>query len=303
MRMLRNRREKGTKSRRRKHDYVYHRSLDAPGAEATVLTPMPGMPYWASAPGWLPFTRACSLVNPCSDTPLLSPEQEVHLFRKMNYLMHRASKLRAALDPARIRVSDLDGIDRLQQEALAVKNQLIRANLRLVAALAKRHVGWQTGFSELVSEGNVALIRAVEKFDFSRGFRFSTYATKAIVRVFARAIPRERGHHCRFVTGHGQFLETVPHHGQDDDACESDPRMNWETIAVMLRHLNGRERQVLTSRYGLDGASVQTLAQLGRVFGLTRERVRQIELQAHKKLRKLVFGELYQSTSKQEASP
>jgi RNA polymerase primary sigma factor len=227
----------------------------------------------------------------------------VHLFRKMNYLMHRAGKLRAALDPARVRASDLYEIQRLEEEALVVKNQLICANLRLVVALAKRHVGWQTGFSELVSEGNMALIRAVEKFDFSRGFRLSTYATKAIVRVFARAIPRERGHHCRFVTGHEQFLKTAPHHGQDDDTYESDPRMSWETIAVMFRHLNGRERQVLTCRYGLDGASVQTLAQLGRVLGLTRERVRQIELQAHKKLRKLVLDEFYHSTSKQETRP
>jgi RNA polymerase primary sigma factor len=287
---------KGTKSSQQKLEYVYHPSFDATGAEATILVPMPGMGYWVSAPGWLPFSRASSLADSWDDTPLLSPEQEVHLFRKMNYLMHRAGKLRAALNPARARASDRDEIEHLQQEALAVKNQLIRANLRLVVALAKRQAGRSSDLSELVSDGNMALIRAVEEFDFSRGFRFSTYATKAIVRVFARAIPRERGHHCRFVTGHEQVLKTTAHDSEDNDDCESDPREDWKAVEVMFGCLNGREQQVLTSRYGLDGASVQTLAQLGRVLGLTRERVRQIELQAHKKLRKLVLDEPYRST-------
>jgi RNA polymerase primary sigma factor len=298
MGMLRIPRKQGTKSSQRKHDYVYHPSFDAPGAEAAILAATPGMPYWASAPGWLPFTRASALAGACGDTPLLSTEQEVHLFRKMNYLLYRAGKLRAA--HAHAWAADLDEIARLQQEALAVKNQLIRANLRLVVALAKRQVGWRSGFSELVSDGNLALIRAVEKFDFSRGFRFSTYATRAIVRAFARTVPRDRIHHCRFVTVGEQVLETVAQQSEDDDACESDPRTRWETVSVMFGRLNGREQQVLTSRYGLEGASVQTLAQLGRVLGLTRERVRQIELQAHKKLRKLVLDELYGSTPKQE---
>jgi RNA polymerase primary sigma factor len=122
------------------------------------------------------------------------------------------------------------------------------------------------------------------------------YATKAIVRVFARAVRRERGHRSRFITGHEQVLQAAANDARDNDDCENESGMEWKAVAVMIGRLNGRERQILTSRYGLDACSVQTLAHLGRVLGFTRERVRQIELQAHKKLRKLVFDELYGST-------
>ncbi len=93
----------------------------------------------------------------------------MHLFRKMNYLKYQAHQLRRRLDPAARRTADLDEIERLQEEALAVKNQIIRANLRLVVSIAKRHVGPSNNFFELVSDGNMSLIRAVEKFDFSPG--------------------------------------------------------------------------------------------------------------------------------------
>src|SRR5581483_3907336 len=125
------------------------------------------------------------------DDPLLTREQEAHLFRKMNYLKYRASKVREQIDPARARTADLDEVERLQEEALAVKNQIIRANLRLVVSIAKRHVGPSNNFFELVSDGNMSLIRAVEKFDFSRGNKFSTYASWAIMKNFARTIPEE----------------------------------------------------------------------------------------------------------------
>ena len=103
------------------------------------------------------------------EVPLLDREQEAHLFRKMNYLKYQANRLRDAIDPARARTADLDEIERLQEEALAVKNQIIRANLRLVVSIAKRHVGPSNNFFELVSDGNMCLIRAVEKFDYARG--------------------------------------------------------------------------------------------------------------------------------------
>jgi RNA polymerase primary sigma factor len=281
-------RKKGTNSRQHKREYVYDPSFDAPGAGATILAQMPGTEGWASVPGWLDFNDDSSPASSCDDTPLLSAEQEVHLFRKMNYLMHRAGKLRA---------SNIDEFERLRQEALAVKNQLIRSNLRLVLALARRRAGQQSSFSDLVSDGNMALIRAVEKFDFARGFRFSTYATRAIVRAFARSVPREQGHRYPLVTGHQQILEATTQDWDDEEPDESasDPRRRWGAVEVMFGRLNGRERQVLVSRYGLEGADVQTLAQLGRTLGVTRERVRQIELQAHKKLRKLVFEEYYRS--------
>ena len=87
--------------------------------------------------------------------PLLTREQEAHLFRKMNYLKYKAHRLREELDPAKAKTAELDEIERLQEEALAVKNQIIRANLRLVVSIAKRHVGPSNNFFELVSDGNM----------------------------------------------------------------------------------------------------------------------------------------------------
>ena len=80
-------------------------------------------------------------------------------------------------------------IEKLYDESIATKNQIIRANLRLVVSIAKRYVGPTQDFFELVSDGNISLLRAVDKFDFSRGNKFSTYATWAIMKNFARTSP------------------------------------------------------------------------------------------------------------------
>ncbi len=103
------------------------------------------------------------------EVPLLSRKQEGHLFRKMNYLKYKAARLRSKLDPVRPKRALMDRIDQLYDEAVSTKNQIIRANLRLVVSIAKRHVGPTQNFFELVSDGNMSLMRAVEKFDFARG--------------------------------------------------------------------------------------------------------------------------------------
>ena len=101
--------------------------------------------------------------------PLLTREQEAHLFQKMNYLKYKANRLREQLDPSRPRAGLMDQIEKLYDQSVATKNEIIRANLRLVVSIAKRHVGIGENFFELVSDGNISLIRAVEKFDFARG--------------------------------------------------------------------------------------------------------------------------------------
>ena len=116
------------------------------------------------------------------DVPLLTREQETHLFRKMNYLKHEASNLRETLDMDRPNRRLMDRIENLYEESVATKNLIISANLRLVVSIAKRYVGPAEDFFELVSDGNLSLLRAVEKFDVSRGNSFSTYATWAIVK-------------------------------------------------------------------------------------------------------------------------
>jgi RNA polymerase primary sigma factor len=273
-----------------KLEYVDHSSFADPAAEAEILAPMPVLAGKASAarikpPAGLPPYLA-SLYG---DGPLLSREQEAHLFRKMNYLKYRAARLRERLVPERARTADLDAIERFQEEALAVKNQIIRANLRLVVSISKKRVGTTNNFFELVSDGNMSLIRAVEKFDYARGFKFSTYASWAIMKNFARSIPEEKSRRDRFVTGHEEMFEAAADHRTGEREYESDHRRNQEAVAGMLGRLNDRERQILVSRYGLGGASEMTLEQLGKEMGITKERVRQIESKAQEKLRKFAL--------------
>jgi RNA polymerase sigma factor (sigma-70 family) len=220
------------------------------------------------------------------EVPLLSREQEAHLFRKMNFLKYRASLMREKLDPAKAKTAELDEIERLQEEALAVKNQIIRSNLRLVVSIAKRHVGPSNNFFELVSDGNMSLIRAVEKFDYSRGNKFSTYASWAIMKNFARSIPEENYRRDRFVTGHEEMFEAAADNRADEHEYESALKRMQEAIKGMLGKLDDRERRIIISRFGLGGAHEQTLEQLGRELGITKERVRQIESRAQDKLRR-----------------
>jgi RNA polymerase primary sigma factor len=276
-----------------KLEFMYDPDFDDPEAAAEILGPFPGPdtarrsgPNRPGAPEGLP-----PYLESLYDVPLLSREQERYLFRKMNYLKYRAHQLRAALDPTCCKASQLDEIERLQEEALGVKNQIIRANLRLVVSIAKKRVGPANNFFELVSDGNMSLIRAVEKFDASRGFKFSTYASWAIVKNFTRSIPEEKSRRDRFVTGHDQIFEAAADTRGGVYEQETGHRRSQEIVQGMLGRLNDRERHILISRFGIGGADEQTLEQLGRELGVTKERVRQIESRAQEKLRKIAREE------------
>lgn len=270
-----------------KLEYMYDPSFDQPGAAASILGPMPEAPVRKTSSARLkpPVGVPPYLASLYSDAPLLTREQEAYLFRRMNFLKYQASKIRDRISATKAKEADLDEIERLQEEALTVKNQIIRSNLRLVVSIAKKRVGPTNNFFELVSDGNMSLIRAVEKFDFSRGFKFSTYASWAIMKNFARSIPEEIHRRDRFVTGHDEMFDAAADHRSDEYETESDHRRNQETVQGMLGRLNDRERQILIRRYGIGGTSEQTLEQLGRELGITKERVRQIESRAQEKLR------------------
>jgi RNA polymerase primary sigma factor len=267
-------------------EFVHSQSFEARDAAATILGQMPEASHAASR-----FTPTAGLppylANLYADTTLLDRQQESHLFRKMNYLKFRAVKLRAALDPLRPRASDLDEIERLQNEALAVKNEIVRANLRLVVSIAKKHVTRTNTLLELVSDGNMSLIQAVEKFDFARGFKFSTYASSAIFKNFARAIPDEQRRRTRFVTGRDAVFTAAADYRSGDHQDEIDEVGTRQAVARALRCLDRRERQILVRRFGLGGVAAVTLAQLGRELGISKERVRQIESRAQEKIRLL----------------
>ena len=221
------------------------------------------------------------------EVPLLTREQEMHLFRKMNYLKYKAGVLRARLDPSRPRTALMDRIDSLYDEAVATKNEIISANLRLVVSIAKRHVGSTENFFELVSDGNMSLIRAVEKFDFARGNKFSTYASWAIMKNFARTIPDEHRHRDRFRTSHGEMFGTTEDARTDQFEQESAQLQREAQVEMILERLDEREQQIIISRFGLRrGHEPLTLKEVGAEMGVTKERIRQIEARALSKLRK-----------------
>jgi DNA-directed RNA polymerase sigma subunit (sigma70/sigma32) len=141
--------------------------------------------------------------------PLLSAEQELHLFRKMNFLKYKASRLRSSLDLLRPKAPLMQQIERLHEQAIVAKNEIVSANLRLVVSIARRHIGPYSNFFDLISDGNLSLLRAVEKFDYARGNRFSTYATWVIARNFARTIPAEKRHQDRFLLGDEEIFEAA----------------------------------------------------------------------------------------------
>src|SRR5262249_28093620 len=116
-------------------------SFETPDAARTILGPIPSSPGGSASKARPTAGLPHGLAGLHGTAPLLTREQEMHLFRKMNYLKSRAGKLREALDPARARAADLDEIERLQEEALAVRNQIIRANLRLVVSIARKRAG------------------------------------------------------------------------------------------------------------------------------------------------------------------
>jgi RNA polymerase primary sigma factor len=221
------------------------------------------------------------------EVPLLTREQEVHLFRKMNYLKYKAHKLRERLDLTRPKSGPMDQIERLYEASVATKNQIIRANLRLVVSIAKRHVGPAENFFELVSDGNMSLIRAVEKFDYSRGNKFSTYASWAIMKNFARTIPDENRHRDRYRTSHSEMFTATEDVRSDQYEQESAQVQRETQVERILDRLDEREQQIIISRFGLNrGREPLTLKQVGAAMGVTKERIRQIEARALSKLRR-----------------
>ncbi|MFD9460529.1 RNA polymerase sigma factor [Streptomyces sp. NPDC060027] len=326
---------------------------EAPGAEVEVETEAE-----APEPVEPPRSRAADTGGPSSDLfrqylreigriPLLTAAEEVDLARRVEAGLFAEEKLRLAPDLDSQLALDLDKIVVMGRMA---KRRLIEANLRLVVSVAKRYVGRGLTMLDLVQEGNLGLIRAVEKFDYARGYKFSTYATWWIRQAMSRALAdqartirvpvhvvelinrvvrvqrrmlQERGYEPspEEVAAHldltGERVsevlrlaqEPVSLHapvGEEDDVAlgdlieDGDATSPVESAAFLLlrQHLEAvlstlgeRERKVVQLRYGLADGRPRTLEEIGRIFGVTRERIRQIESKTLNKLRDHAFAD------------
>ncbi|MER7396500.1 RNA polymerase sigma factor [Streptomyces sp. NPDC000151] len=279
--------------------------------------------------------------------PLLSAAEEVELARRVEAGLFAEAKLAGTPDLDSQLALDLDKLVVLGRMA---KRRLIEANLRLVVSVAKRYVGRGLTMLDLVQEGNLGLIRAVEKFDYARGYKFSTYATWWIRQAMSRALAdqartirvpvhvvelinrvvrvqrrmlQERGYEPTPQEVAAQLdlpeervsevlrlaQEPVSLHapvGEEDDVAlgdlieDGDAASPVESAAFLLlrEHLEAvlstlgeRERKVVQLRYGLADGRPRTLEEIGRIFGVTRERIRQIESKTLNKLRDHAFAD------------
>ncbi len=270
-------------------DFISSPDFEAADAAAKILGAAPHADRKAAfraPPGLPPYLAELY------DMPLLNREQEVYYFRKFNYLKFCAARLRNELDMSRAKARVMDEIEAHLKEAEAVKNVLIRSNLRLVVSVAKRHVKPNANFFEMVSDGNMSLIRAIEKFDYGRGNKFSTYATWAIMKNFARSIPAEHTYHDRYRTGADELFMASPDQRSDQFEQELVNHKQHEALMGILDQLEEREKNIILFRFGLNHETEPlTLEQLGSRFGVTKERIRQLEARALSKLRKIAVDE------------
>lgn len=221
-----------------------------------------------------PILRMC-------ESALLSPEDERRLFCRMNFAKYCLSR-----DWFGGKSRKVHHRSQFRRIAEHDRNALVSSNVRLVVSIAKKFSSTSVTMEELLSDGIETLIRAVEKFDYTRGFRFSTYATLAIRRALYRSIANRKNERERQVDIEWEDMVVDP------SGPGSIPDARWEQLqsrlSVILGRLDPREMRIVQRRFGLEGDNAVTLQEIADDMGICKERVRQIERRAITKLRGFV---------------
>ncbi len=263
-------------------DHVENDAFGDPGAEERFFGPEAAS---IDIPAWTHFPEGAEEIPSSSRRGTLSANDEAELFLRYNYARFRLGEL---IDSSsRNSASKARSMVLWYRRALHCRSMLVRANMALVLAMAKRTRIPNVDFAELVSEGNMALLRSVEKFDVSRGFKFSTYACRAILKSFNRLATKTGRYRQHFPTEFDPALERSDydvhkHDMERDDTVES----LREILSQNRAKLTDVERTVVMERFALvTRGKKRTLSEVGKMVGLTNERVRQIQNLALGKIR------------------
>ncbi len=224
--------------------------------------------------------------------PTLSHEQEKQLFLRYNYARYRVAGILNKFAGRKLTASAARHLLGWGHRALDARTTIVRLNLPLVLAMAKRTRLSSIDFNELVSEGNMALLRSVEKFDCGRGFKFSTYSCRAILKSFSRVAMRASRYRGRFPMEFDPALERSDYIESKRAMVEGDCVDELKEILIKnLAELSDVERTVIRERFAIgrlaleDAPGPKTLEQVGHIIGVTKERVRQIQNKALRKIK------------------
>jgi len=238
---------------------------------------------------WYQPTRDDAVGESMAGAPqLMKPQEERLMFLRFNYAKLRLCRLQKLIKKNGLTRGRAEQVLEWHRRFEHFREYLVRTNLALVLAMAKRTRLGDVDFAEIVSEGNMALIRAVDKFNVDRGFKFSTYACRAILKAFSRTALKSSRHRTRFPVEFEPDMEKSDWQDRRRDQVEEDCIDELKAIVDRnLADLSTVEETVIRRRFNWqqEDNSALTLEEVGQIIGVTKERVRQIQNKALAKIR------------------